>query len=78
MKKNLDPNSFPTFQDKKFQKKNSKKILKIKKVNSDIISIQNGLRETEKEKKKKFSPELRSYSTRARKLRKEYQKNSKN
>ena len=37
---------------RKFQKKKSKKIQKIKKVNSGIISIQNGLRETEKEGKK--------------------------
>ena len=36
---------------KKFQKKKEKKIQKIKKVISGIISIQNGLRETEKERK---------------------------
>ena len=37
---------------RKFQKKNSKKIQKIKKVHSGIISIQNGMKETKKEKKK--------------------------
>ena len=51
--KNFSPEfcSYPT-EARKFQKKNSKKIQKIKKVNSDIISIQHGLRETEKERKK--------------------------
>ena len=34
-------------------RKNSKNIQKIKKLNSDIISIQNGLRQVGKEKKKK-------------------------
>ena len=52
MKKNLDPNSIPTQPKlKNSKKKKSKKIQEIKKVNSDSISIQNGLRETEKEKK---------------------------
>ena len=37
------------------KKKKSKKIQKIKKVNSGIISIENGLRETEKERKKFLS-----------------------
>ena len=60
--------SYPT-RARKCQIKNSKKIRKIKKVNSDIISIQNGLGEGKKEKKK-FIPEFRSYSTRARKFRK--------
>ena len=36
---------------KKIPKKIEKKIQKIKKVNSDIVSIQNGLGEAEKEKK---------------------------
>ena len=53
----------------KFQIKNSKIIQKIKKVNSNIISIPNGLGEGKKEKKK-FIPEFRSYSTRARKFQK--------
>ena len=50
-------------------KKNSKKIQEIRKTLSDIISIQNGLGEGKNEKKK-FIPEFRSYSTRARKFRK--------
>ena len=37
---------------KKIPKKNSRKIQKIKKVNSRVISIRNGLREVEKERKK--------------------------
>ena len=57
--------------------KNGKKIQKIKKVNSDIISIQNGLREGKNaKKKKKLIPEFRSYLTRARKIRKKKLKNS--
>ena len=56
--------------------KNGKKIQKIKKVNSDIISIQNGLGEGKNAKKKKLIPEFRSYSTRARKIRKKKLKNS--
>ena len=51
-KKNLDPNSVPTQLELENSKKNSKKIQKIKKVNSGIISIENGLRETEKWRKK--------------------------
>ena len=43
--------SFSTRARKFQKKKKSKKIQKIKKVNSGIISIQNGLRETEKERK---------------------------
>ena len=48
VKKILVPNSVPT----QPKLENSKKIQKIKKVNSDIICIQNGLREIEKERKK--------------------------
>ena len=48
-KKNLDPNSVPTQPELENSKKNSKKIQKIKKLNSGIMSIQNGLREAEKE-----------------------------
>ena len=62
---------------RKFKIKNSKKIQKIKKVDSDIISIQNELGEGKNEKKK-FIPEFRSYSTRARKFRKKKLKNSRN
>ena len=51
-KKNLVPNSLPTQPELENSKKKSKKIQKIKKVNSSIISIQNGLREAEKEIKK--------------------------
>ena len=48
----LHPNSFPTHPELENSKKNSKKIHKIKKVNSGIISIQNGLRVAKKEGKK--------------------------
>ena len=60
-KKNLVPNSVLTQSDVENSKKNSKKIQKIKKLNSGIISIQNGLKQAGKEKKKKLSPEFRSY-----------------
>ena len=51
-KKILLPNSVPTQREiENSKKKKSKKIQKIKKVNSGIISIQNGLREAEKERK---------------------------
>ena len=50
-KKILLPNSVPTQPERENSKKKSKKIQKIKKVNSGIISIQNGLREAEKERK---------------------------
>ena len=55
-KKNSTPEfcSYPT-RAWKFQLKNSKNSKKIKKVNSDIISIQNGLGEAKKEKKKFYS-----------------------
>jgi len=51
-KKNLVPNSVHTRPGQENSKKNSKKILKIKKVNSGIISIRKGLREAEKVRKK--------------------------
>ena len=73
-KKILVPNSIPTQPEIENSKKNRKKIQKTEKVNSGIISIQNGLREAEKEKKN-FSPEFRSFSSRARKFRKKGQKN---
>ena len=44
-------------------KKKSKKVQKIRKINSGIIYIQIGLSEAEKERKN-FSPEFHSYSTR--------------
>ena len=50
-KKILLPNSVPTQRELENSKKKSKKIQEIKKVNSGIISIQNGLREAEKERK---------------------------
>ena len=55
-KKNSTPEfcSNPT-RARKFEIKNSKKIQKIKKVDSDIISIQNGLGEGKNEKKKIYS-----------------------
>ena len=55
-----EKNSTPEFcsnptRARKFEIKNSKKIQKIKKVDSDIISIQNGLGEGKNEKKKIYS-----------------------
>ena len=50
-KKILLPNSIPTQRELENSKKKSKKIQKIKKVNSGIISIQKGLREAKKERK---------------------------
>ena len=50
-KKILVPNSVPTQPGLENSNKKSKKIQKIKKVNSGITSIQNGLREAEKERK---------------------------
>ena len=55
-KKILLPNSVPTQPELENSKKKSKKIQKMKKVNSGIISIQNGLREAEKEIKKNLDP----------------------
>ena len=51
-KKILVPNSVPIQPELENSKKKSKKIQKIKKANSGIISIQNGLRESEKMRKK--------------------------
>ena len=51
-KKILVRNSVTTQPVLENSKKNSKKIQKIKKVNSGIISIQNGLRDAEKERTK--------------------------
>ena len=52
-KKNLVPNSVPIRPGHEYskKKKNSKKIQKIKKHHSGIISIQTGMRQAEKEKK---------------------------
>ena len=50
-KKILVPNSVSTQPERENSKKKSKKIRKIKKVNSGIISFQNGLREAEQERK---------------------------
>ena len=55
-KKILVPNFVHTRPGQENSKENSKKIQKIKKVNSGIISIQNGLKEAEKEEKKNFVP----------------------
>ena len=54
-KKILVPNSVHTRPGQENSEKNSKKIQKIKKLNSGIISMQKGLREAEKEKKKNWS-----------------------
>ena len=51
-KKNFVPNSVHTRPGQENSEKNSKKIQKIKKLNSGFISIQKGLSEAEKEKKK--------------------------
>ena len=51
-KKNLVPNSVYTRPGQENFEKNRKKNQKIKKINSGIISIQNGLSEAEKERKK--------------------------
>ena len=50
-KKNLVPNSVHTQLGQENSKKNSKKIQKIKKLNSGIISMQKGWRDAEKKKK---------------------------
>ena len=55
-----EENSTPEFcsnptRARKFEIKNCKKIQKIKKVDSDIISIQNGLGDARNEKKKIYS-----------------------
>ena len=52
MKKILVPNSVSTRGGQENSEKNSKKIQKIKQVNSGVISIQKGLSEAEKERKK--------------------------
>ena len=54
-KKILVPNSVHTRPGQENSEKNSKKIQKIQKLNSGIISMQKGLREAEKEKKKNCS-----------------------
>ena len=51
-KKIFLPNSVPTQRELENSKNKSKKIQKIQKFNSGIISIQNGLGEAEKEIKK--------------------------
>ena len=69
-KKILDPNSVQTRSGQENSEKNSKKIEKIKKSLSGIISSQNGMRLAGKEKKKNFSPEFGSNLTCAWKFRK--------
>ena len=54
-KKNLLPNFVQTRLGKDNSEKNSKKIEKIKKPHSDIISSQNGMRQAEKEREKFYS-----------------------
>ena len=66
----------PLDPDKKIDKKIATNLKKIKKPLSDIIFSQNRMRQAKKEKKKKFSPEFRLYSTPVRKFRKKLQKNS--
>ena len=49
-KKIIDSNSVPTLPELENSKKNSKQFEKIKKLNSGIISIQNGLRYDKKQR----------------------------
>ena len=53
-KKILVPNSVPTLAGQENSEKNSKKIQKIRKPLSGVISSQNGMRLVEKVKKKKI------------------------
>ena len=76
-KKILIPNSVHTRPEQENSQKNNKKSRKIIKHLPGNFFSQNGIRNDEKEGKN-FSPEFRSYSTRARKFRKIYLKNSKN
>ena len=69
-KKILVPNSVHTRPGQENSEKNSKKDKKITKPLSDIIFSQNGNEIGRKGGKKSFSPEFRSYLTRARKFRK--------
>ena len=62
-KKNLVPNFVYTRLGQENSQKNSKKIQKIKKLNSSMISIQKGLREAKKERNN-FIREFRSYPRR--------------
>ena len=55
-KKILVPNSAHTRPEQENSEENSKKIQKIKKVNTGIISFQNMLREAEKVEKKNLFP----------------------
>ena len=59
---------------KKIPKTIAKKLKKLKKPLSDNNFSQNGMRQAEKEKKKNFTPEFRSYLTQARKFRKKIAK----
>ena len=52
MKKNSVPNSVHNQPGEENSEKNSKKIQKIKKANSGIIYLENGVKQAEKEKKK--------------------------
>ena len=70
-KKNLILNSVHTRPEKENSQKNIKKSRKIIKPLPGNFFSQNGMRYDEKERKN-FSPEFRSYSTRARKFRKIY------
>ena len=72
-KKILVPNSVPTQPEPENSKKKSKKIQKIKKVNSGIFLSKTGWGRARK-REKKFSPGIRSFSTSARKFQKKKQK----
>ena len=70
-KKKIAPNSVHTRPGQENLEKNSKKIEKIKKPLSGIIFSQNGM---PRKREKNFSPDFRSYLTRARKLKKNSKK----
>ena len=76
-KKILLPNSVPTQRELENSIKKSKKIQKIKKLIPTLFLSKTGWGRPRK-REKKFSPEFRSFSTRAGKFQKKKQKNSKN
>ena len=77
-KKILLPNSVPTQRElENSKKKKAKKFNKLKKLIPALFLSKTGWGRPRK-REKKFSPEFRSFSTRAGKFQKKKQKNSKN
>ena len=70
-------NSFPTQLGLEYSKKNRKNIQKLKNIIPELFIWKPGW-DMPRKRKKTFSPEFRSYSTRARKFQKKQQKNLKN